>query len=85
MPAKRRASKRRADAAPAWSVFFEAGHDFFGDLRPFGILDDETAHAHAREAWGQFGDAFLCGRDPLQHNRAAPWALETFGDPATCR
>ena len=85
MPAKRRASKRRADAAPAWSVLFETGHDYFGDLRPFGIHDDATAHAGAREAWAQFGDAFLRGRDPLQQNRAQPWALEEFGKPSTRR
>jgi hypothetical protein len=84
MPVKRRAAKRKADAAAAWAGFFETGYDFFGELEPFGIEDDQTARSLARDAWAQFGAAFLRQWEPTPV-RELPWAYEAFGDPATCR
>ncbi|OWK20747.1 hypothetical protein AJ88_26235 [Mesorhizobium amorphae CCBAU 01583] len=48
----------------AWSETFTSGYDFFGDLAPFGLVDDRDIQAAAKEAWKRFGTRFLssCNR-----------------------
>jgi hypothetical protein len=82
MPVKLRHPKRRTNAAAdlaAWSMLFESGHDFFGDL---GLPDGE-ASAAAPEAWQRLGGTFLASR-PENAARAVPWALKALGEPR-CR
>jgi hypothetical protein len=90
MPVKRRASKQRFSNAAlleAWSMPFQCGCDFFGDLKPLGIdarsiLEaDEDVMAAAREAWGRLGEAFMVEWQPIKGVREKPWAFEQFGEP----
>ncbi len=84
MPVKARRGKRRTDDAAtlaAWSILFETGYDFFHDL---GFKSDAEAREAAREAWARYGCRFLdTWRAAL--SRDVPWALETFGEPRSCR
>jgi hypothetical protein len=85
MPVKRRAGKRRLDAAAeaeAWECYFDSGYDFFADLPKIGVETD----AHSRPdpdageaAWHRLGALFLAVRTPDPHKE--PWALRTFGEP----
>ena len=86
MPVKKRAAKRRLDALAelaAWSMVFQSGWDYFGDLPRIGVAMDERGHrperAAAEEAWHRLGARFLAeGADPVQDT---PWALSEFGKP----
>jgi hypothetical protein len=77
----------------AWRITFDSGHDFFGDLEPYGIA--EPCHAWpmekrpaverkfqkaAKAAWHELGHAFLAQWKPRSETDV-PWALERFGDP----
>jgi hypothetical protein len=90
MPVKRRASKQRFTETAlleAWSATFEFGHDFFGDLQPLTLSNEESAQARAAfkakayEAWERLGAAFMAA---WQSNdvREKPWAFEQFGEPS---
>jgi hypothetical protein len=98
MPVRRRIDKRRPTVPPeAWHGIFECGSDHFGDLEPLGLIEpcfapkgEEDAARAAwdralRAAWGEIGADYLSARDPRQQARPLPWALEEFGDPATCQ
>ncbi|MGI8705147.1 MAG: hypothetical protein ACR2JJ_05045 [Sphingomicrobium sp.] len=84
MPVKRRLAKRRVDPRAeleAWECIFDSHHDFFGDLRRFGVPLDPYGRpddATAREAWNRLGQLYLDSRPP---NPRPPWALEAFGEP----
>ncbi|PAQ01560.1 hypothetical protein LRP31_18800 [Mesorhizobium mediterraneum] len=83
MPVKRRVAKRRQDSTAeldAWSETFTSGFDFFGDLAPFGLVDDRNIQAAAKEAWTRLGVAFLGDWRPTDV-RETPWALQEFGEP----
>jgi hypothetical protein len=87
MPAKTRRPKRRTSLAAeveAWSMVFEVGTDYFGDLVEFGFEagceGDAAIQAAARKAWRRLGAAYMRTRIP-DRNREQPWALEQFGEP----
>ena len=80
MPVKsRRPKRRRSNIADldAWSMLFETGCDFFGDL---GFRTNDEAQEAAREAWHRLGRRFLETYTPTLA-QPVPWALEVFGDP----
>lgn len=83
MPRKVRCPKRRIGdeaEARAWQMFFKAGHDYLGDLRPFGIESDKEAGTAAPDAWRRFGRAFMA--DWLAHpSTRVPWAISNLGEP----
>lgn len=87
MPVKRRVDKRRIDPAAeaeAWAEVFTSGHDYFGDLRDYGVeLDayDRAPDEIVRAAWQRLGPIYLASRKP--DAALTPWALTTFGEP-TC-
>jgi hypothetical protein len=100
MPVKRRMAKRRVDPAAevaAWDCMFDAGHDFFDDLRDIGVTahhdrwaDRVTIEAQRSEllelteaAWHRLGHLFLIERKPDPHR--TPWALGQFGEPHHAR
>jgi len=87
MPAKRRMAKRRLSRAAeleAWSMTFQSGCDFLGDLARLGLAGDACFDAAAREraceAWERLGAAHMAGLRP-EPVPQAPWALEAFGAP----
>ena len=88
MPVKRRLPKQRTtDAAQleAWSMLFECGRDYLGDLVPFGFPDrsaitSEATRYGARKAWRRLGSAFMATWQPTK-SRPVPWAFEEFGPP----
>ena len=86
MPLKRRTEKRRMDPAAelaAWSMVFQSGWDYFGDLPRLGVLMDEHGHrpdrAAAEEAWRRLGARFLA--EPQDPHLTPSWALKEFGEP----
>ena len=97
MATKRTPIKRRRRSARerlnAWRWTFTTGHDFFGDLKDWGIVHpvdvwppekqpaaERAFLKAAREAWDQLGLAFLEGWKPTAA-REVPWAREQFGEP----
>ena len=90
MPPKRRTEKRRMDPAAelaAWSMVFQSGWDYFGDLSRLGVPMDEHNHRPDREAaeaaWHRLGARFLEeATDPVL---GTPWAVSEFGDPGYAR
>lgn len=83
MPVKRRITKRRITPEAeikAWSMMFESGHDFFHELRDFGIDSDEAARKAAPKAWMRLGRDYMQTRQP-DPARQVPWALLKFGNP----
>lgn len=81
MPAKRRIQKRRIgdDAeAKAWEMVFRSGHDYFRDLRHFGIEGADSIRDAAPAAWRRYGAAFLASIPP---DTTALWGLREFGFP----
>lgn len=95
MPVKRRASKRRTNAAllEAWSATFEFGHDYFGDLQRLLGIDEHGPLARSNEESAKARAAFIeLAREAWEQLGAAylaqpsgsvgqPWALEQFGEP----
>ena len=99
MPVKRRNPKHRITPEAemeAWSMMFECGHDWFGDLEPFGFGGrdyDEEARDAAPQAWARLGELFLERREPTPFDTRPvpphlvgvvskkPWALYEFGEP----
>lgn len=89
MPAKRRQPKARAarpDAPPeAWALMFAVGHDYFNELRPYGVDPDNREQVAA--AWAALGPAYLAQWPVLRDYYcpglpdAQPWALLALGDP----
>lgn len=85
MPVKRRSQKRRVDPraeVEAWAMVFQAGYDFFGELRDFGVglsehgVPDRSATA---DAWARLGHLFMESEhaDPQREC----WAAREFGEP----
>ena len=88
MPVKKRTAKRRLDPAAeldAWSMAFQCGHDYFGDLPEIGVPMDGHGpdRAAAEAAWHRLGARFLAERrDPVL---GTPWAPSEFGEPRHAR
>ncbi|WP_192177670.1 hypothetical protein [Mesorhizobium amorphae] len=84
MATKRQPLRRRQIGSEAeyqaWSETFTSGYDFFGDLAPFGLVDDRDIQAAAKEAWTRLGARFLKSWQPTDI-RETPWALDEFGAP----
>jgi len=86
MPPRPRLNKQRAEAAPAWSMVFQSGYDFFGEMAQIGVYTDEYGRpdrTEVEEAWNLYGDSFLANRAylPAAERELIPWALEQFGQP----
>lgn len=92
MPRKQRRSKRRLDPvaeAEAWACAFATGHDFHGDLEPFGFpwggAEADAMRAAMPAAWARLGRLYLdydMGRGFAPHDRGEPYALMQFGEPS---
>ena len=83
MPRRLVRSKKRIGSTAelaAWSMVFECGTDYFGELRPFGFHDDAAIARAAPAAWRRLGGQFMRTWQPSIH-RDLPWALERFGPP----
>jgi len=89
MPVRRKVDRRKAEALPAWSMTFLAGHDYFDELSTIGVATDEYGRPNRQEAeaaWHRLGALFLAEhaaeqareRHPIE---SEPWALEAFGVP----
>lgn len=83
MPVKRRTAKHRGSSleeAKAWGMAFCSGHDFLGELVPYGFTwgDDDAVQEAAEEAWQRVGALYL---DAVHDRSLTPWALEQFGEP----
>lgn len=83
MPLKRRTAKRRMNAQTeiaAWSMTFQLGCDFLGDLEVLGLKGDARSDAElfeaAREASGRLGATWL--RD-LRDCPYTPWRWKSSG------
>ena len=85
MPVKMRAAKRRLDPGAelkAWSLYFQSGHDYLGDLPEIGVPTGpyhDPDRVVGEEVWHRLGARFLEeAADPLL---GTPWALREFGEP----
>lgn len=91
----KRSSERAGPPAEAWTNVFHFGHDYLGDLEPWGLRVPVLAHPlpgpereAATEAWGRtakaawetHGRSFMATWKP-DGDRQRPWALEAFGEP----
>ena len=65
----------------AWSMMFEFGHDYFHELRDFGIDNDDAARKAAPSAWRRLGKSYMQSWRPTP-SRAMPSAFDEFGEPA---
>ncbi len=90
MPRRQRQAKRRASPEAeleAWGMAFLSGHDFLGDLAPWGFPPgpDGTpaVRAAAGDAWARLGRMYLDRLDRHVYPDA-PWAQKQFGEPKTC-
>lgn len=84
MPANRTRRRRHAKAGSpaelaAWETVFETGHDFFGELKPWGFATCAAARDGAPAAWARLGSQFLATHPKDPHRE--PWALVEFGPP----
>jgi hypothetical protein len=80
MPVRKRISRRR-EHLPAWSMVFQAGHDYFDDLQSIAVATDDYGRPDRKEvqaAWLKFGAAFL---DQYNDRHHVPWAMRVFGEP----
>lgn len=83
MPRRVARSKKRIGSAAelrAWSMTFETGVDYFGELRPLGLHDAEAIARAAADAWRRLGGQFMRQWQPNLH-RQKPWAVEKLGQP----
>jgi hypothetical protein len=66
----------REREAWAWSIMFDAGHDYFGTLTEIG-----ASAADARAAWERSGATWLAYWRPQPGEDEEPWAWREFGPP----
>jgi|GEM_PF-4492680 len=80
---RRRRGHGSAAEAAAWEMVFDAGYDFFGELRDLGVVSVDAYGrvdpADAAEAWRRLGAHHLAGRKPDSHRPC--WAVREFGFP----
>ncbi len=91
MPRKTRRAKRRTSPEAeleAWDMAFQSGHDFLGDLEPWGFPRGSDGSPAVRAAmpgaWARLGRMYL---DRLDRRAFpdTPFALKQFGEPETCQ
>ncbi|RWF41844.1 MAG: hypothetical protein EOS65_10905 [Mesorhizobium sp.] len=98
MATKRKPIRRRQIGGnaeyQAWREVFEVGHDGFGDLAEFGIIDPVNQiipmvelpaaraafHEVKRDAWRRFGARFMAEWTPTEAHKF-PKAYLEFGAP----
>jgi len=86
MPVRRKVNRRRVAATlDAWSMYLEAGTDYFDDLPAAGVTVDESGRPSvedAVEAWQAYAaDLLELWATTRRHHETEPWAVQQFGLP----